>query len=130
MLCTKRSAFCAMYLARSFCFSFHVFLTRVIYRLDDCGMPPVSLREKNCAMPIVLLSCNLRNHKSFPSQVLLNTWLHMYKKQRREQELVSILSLYKPVCILQVLTQRHPMQTGPEVIEEIIYGLESGILFG
>ncbi|CAO1945249.1 unnamed protein product, partial [Urochloa humidicola] len=39
--------------------------------------------------------------------VLLNTWLHMYKKQRREQEL-----------------------TGPEVIEEIIYGLESGILFG
>jgi hypothetical protein len=31
----------------------------------------------------------------------------MYKKQRREQEL-----------------------TGPEVIEEIIYGLESGILFG
>uniref|UniRef100_A0A0D9V4R8 Probable magnesium transporter n=1 Tax=Leersia perrieri TaxID=77586 RepID=A0A0D9V4R8_9ORYZ len=39
--------------------------------------------------------------------VLLNTWLHIYKKQRREQEL-----------------------TGPEVIEEIIYGLESGILFG
>jgi hypothetical protein len=31
---------------------------------------------------------------------------------------------------LHVLTQRHPMQTGPEVIEEIIYGLESGILFG
>lgn len=39
--------------------------------------------------------------------VLLNTWLHIYKRQRREQEL-----------------------TGPEVIEEIIYGLESGILFG
>uniref|UniRef100_A0A453F953 Probable magnesium transporter n=1 Tax=Aegilops tauschii subsp. strangulata TaxID=200361 RepID=A0A453F953_AEGTS len=39
--------------------------------------------------------------------VLLNTWLHIYKKQRREQEL-----------------------TGPEVIEEVIYGLESGILFG
>ncbi|XP_062206644.1 probable magnesium transporter NIPA9 [Phragmites australis] len=38
---------------------------------------------------------------------LLNTWLHMYKKQRCEQEL-----------------------TGPEVIEEVIYGLESGILFG
>nr|CAB3478078.1 unnamed protein product [Digitaria exilis] len=43
----------------------------------------------------------------FAAYVLLNTWLHMYKKQRREQEL-----------------------TGPEVIEEIIYGLESGILFG
>ncbi|XP_047055907.1 probable magnesium transporter NIPA9 isoform X2 [Lolium rigidum] len=39
--------------------------------------------------------------------VLLNTWLHMYKKQRRDQDL-----------------------TGPEVIEEVIYGLESGILFG
>lgn len=39
--------------------------------------------------------------------VLLNTWLHIYKRQRREQEL-----------------------TGPEVIEEVIYGLESGILFG
>uniref|UniRef100_A0A0E0JN23 Probable magnesium transporter n=1 Tax=Oryza punctata TaxID=4537 RepID=A0A0E0JN23_ORYPU len=41
------------------------------------------------------------------TNVLLNTWLHIYKRQRREQEL-----------------------TGPEVIEEIIYGLESGILFG
>ncbi|KAM3331738.1 hypothetical protein ACQJBY_022984 [Aegilops geniculata] len=44
---------------------------------------------------------------SIPWLVLLNTWLHIYKKQRREQEL-----------------------TGPEVIEEVIYGLESGILFG
>lgn len=42
-----------------------------------------------------------------PIKVLLNTWLHIYKKQRREQDLM-----------------------GPEVIEEVIYGLESGILFG
>ncbi|XP_058068963.1 probable magnesium transporter NIPA9 isoform X2 [Magnolia sinica] len=39
--------------------------------------------------------------------VLLNAWLRICKRQRREQELVD-----------------------SEVIEEIIYGLESGILFG
>ncbi|TYK20082.1 putative magnesium transporter NIPA9 [Cucumis melo var. makuwa] len=39
--------------------------------------------------------------------VLLNGWLHFYKRQRREQELMEF-----------------------EVVEEIIYGLESGILFG
>ncbi|KAJ3694977.1 hypothetical protein LUZ60_000354 [Juncus effusus] len=39
--------------------------------------------------------------------VLLNAWLHMYKRQRREQE-----------------------QLNSEVTEEIILGLESGILFG
>ncbi|OAY79057.1 putative magnesium transporter NIPA9 [Ananas comosus] len=39
--------------------------------------------------------------------VLLNAWLHAYKSRRREQEL-----------------------TNSEVIEEIIFGLESGILFG
>ncbi|ESQ41169.1 hypothetical protein EUTSA_v10014010mg [Eutrema salsugineum] len=39
--------------------------------------------------------------------VLLNAWLHIFKRQRREQELVEY-----------------------EVVEEIIYGLESGILFG
>ncbi|KAG7037709.1 putative magnesium transporter NIPA9, partial [Cucurbita argyrosperma subsp. argyrosperma] len=36
-----------------------------------------------------------------------NGWLHFYKRQRREQELMEF-----------------------EVVEEIIYGLESGILFG
>ncbi|KAL8226796.1 hypothetical protein R6Q57_016628 [Mikania cordata] len=39
--------------------------------------------------------------------VLLNGWLRIYRRQRREQELMQ-----------------------SEVIEEIIYGLESGILFG
>ncbi|XP_009770654.1 putative magnesium transporter NIPA9 [Nicotiana tabacum] len=39
--------------------------------------------------------------------VLLNGWLRIYRRQRREQELMQY-----------------------EVIEEIIYGLESGILFG
>jgi uncharacterized membrane protein len=39
--------------------------------------------------------------------VLLNAWLHIFKRQRREQELGEY-----------------------EVVEEIIYGLESGILFG
>ncbi|XP_059455628.1 probable magnesium transporter NIPA9 [Corylus avellana] len=39
--------------------------------------------------------------------VLLNGWLRMYKRQRREQEMMEY-----------------------EVVEEIIYGLESGILFG
>ncbi|KAH0936790.1 hypothetical protein HID58_004251 [Brassica napus] len=39
--------------------------------------------------------------------VLLNAWLHIYKRQRREQELMEY-----------------------EVVEEIIYGLESGVLFG
>ncbi|XP_073129745.1 probable magnesium transporter NIPA9 [Henckelia pumila] len=39
--------------------------------------------------------------------VLLNGWLRVYRRQRREQELMQY-----------------------EVIEEIIYGLESGILFG
>lgn len=39
--------------------------------------------------------------------VLLNGWLHIFKRQRREQEMVEY-----------------------EVVEEIIYGLESGILFG
>ncbi|XP_047322067.1 probable magnesium transporter NIPA9 [Impatiens glandulifera] len=39
--------------------------------------------------------------------VLLNGWLHIYRRQRREQELMQ-----------------------SEVTEEIIYGLESGILFG
>ncbi|XP_010536186.1 PREDICTED: probable magnesium transporter NIPA9 [Tarenaya hassleriana] len=39
--------------------------------------------------------------------VLLNGWLHIFKRQRREQELME-----------------------HEVVEEIIYGLESGILFG
>ncbi|XP_039115629.1 LOW QUALITY PROTEIN: probable magnesium transporter NIPA9 [Dioscorea cayenensis subsp. rotundata] len=39
--------------------------------------------------------------------VLLNTWLHIYKSKRREQELMQ-----------------------SEVVEEIIFGLESGILFG
>uniref|UniRef100_A0A5B6YL22 Probable magnesium transporter n=1 Tax=Davidia involucrata TaxID=16924 RepID=A0A5B6YL22_DAVIN len=39
--------------------------------------------------------------------VLLNGWLRIYKRQRREQELMQ-----------------------SEVVEEIIYGLESGILFG
>ncbi|PKA57254.1 hypothetical protein AXF42_Ash002558 [Apostasia shenzhenica] len=40
-------------------------------------------------------------------QVLLNTWLHIYKSRRRDQELMNY-----------------------EVVEEIISGLESGILFG
>ncbi|KAA3457969.1 putative magnesium transporter NIPA9 [Gossypium australe] len=40
-------------------------------------------------------------------QVLLNGWLRICKRQRREQELMEY-----------------------EVVEEIIYGLESGILFG
>ncbi|KAK2986151.1 hypothetical protein RJ640_019557 [Escallonia rubra] len=40
-------------------------------------------------------------------QVLLNGWLRMYRRQRREQELMQ-----------------------SEVVEEIIYGLESGVLFG
>ncbi|XP_057957826.1 probable magnesium transporter NIPA9 isoform X1 [Malania oleifera] len=39
--------------------------------------------------------------------VLLNGWLRIYKRQRREQEMMQ-----------------------SEVVEEIIYGLESGILFG
>ncbi|KHG03796.1 Uncharacterized protein y4nH [Gossypium arboreum] len=39
--------------------------------------------------------------------VLLNGWRRIYKRQRREQELIEY-----------------------EVVEEIIYGLESGILFG
>ncbi|XP_043721529.1 probable magnesium transporter NIPA9 [Telopea speciosissima] len=39
--------------------------------------------------------------------VLLNGWLHVYKRQRREQELMH-----------------------SEVVEEIIFGMESGILFG
>ncbi|XP_075483771.1 putative magnesium transporter NIPA9 [Primulina tabacum] len=39
--------------------------------------------------------------------VLLNGWLRVYRRQRREQELMQY-----------------------EVIEEIIYGLESGSLFG
>ncbi|KAM6559280.1 probable magnesium transporter NIPA9 [Cannabis sativa] len=39
--------------------------------------------------------------------VLLNGWLRIFKRQRREQELMEY-----------------------EVVEEIIYGLESGILFG
>ncbi|KAG6591472.1 probable magnesium transporter NIPA9 [Cucurbita pepo subsp. pepo] len=39
--------------------------------------------------------------------VLLSGWLHFYKRQRKEQELMEF-----------------------EVVEEIIYGLESGILFG
>ncbi|KAL3498660.1 hypothetical protein ACH5RR_041392 [Cinchona calisaya] len=39
--------------------------------------------------------------------VLLNGWLRIYRRQRREQELMQY-----------------------EVVEEIIYGLESGILFG
>ncbi|CAH1451706.1 unnamed protein product [Lactuca virosa] len=39
--------------------------------------------------------------------VLLNGWLRIYRRQRREQELMQ-----------------------SEVVEEIIYGLESGILFG
>ncbi|KAE8677122.1 putative magnesium transporter NIPA9 [Hibiscus syriacus] len=39
--------------------------------------------------------------------VLLNGWLRFYKRQRREQELIEY-----------------------EAVEEIIYGLESGILFG
>ncbi|XP_010262042.1 PREDICTED: probable magnesium transporter NIPA9 [Nelumbo nucifera] len=39
--------------------------------------------------------------------VLLNGWLRIYKRQRREQELMQ-----------------------SEVVEEVIFGLESGILFG
>ncbi|KAK7859166.1 putative magnesium transporter nipa9 [Quercus suber] len=39
--------------------------------------------------------------------VLLNGWLRIYRRQRREQEMMEF-----------------------EVVEEIIYGLESGILFG
>ncbi|XP_040997361.1 probable magnesium transporter NIPA9 isoform X2 [Juglans microcarpa x Juglans regia] len=39
--------------------------------------------------------------------VLLNGWLRIYKRQRKEQEMMEY-----------------------EVVEEIIYGLESGILFG
>ncbi|KAK2398822.1 hypothetical protein P8452_06174 [Trifolium repens] len=39
--------------------------------------------------------------------ILLNGWLRIYKRQRREQEMMEY-----------------------DVIEEIIYGLESGILFG
>ncbi|XP_070664068.1 probable magnesium transporter NIPA9 isoform X2 [Malus domestica] len=39
--------------------------------------------------------------------VLLNGWLRIYRRQRKEQELMEY-----------------------EVVEEIIYGLESGILFG
>ncbi|PSR91328.1 Magnesium transporter like [Actinidia chinensis var. chinensis] len=39
--------------------------------------------------------------------ILLNGWLRIYRRQRREQELMQ-----------------------SEVVEEIIYGLESGILFG
>ncbi|GMY28896.1 probable magnesium transporter NIPA9 [Fagus crenata] len=39
--------------------------------------------------------------------VLLNAWLRIYKRHRREQEMMEF-----------------------EVVEEIIYGLESGILFG
>ncbi|PON71710.1 Magnesium transporter NIPA [Parasponia andersonii] len=41
------------------------------------------------------------------ARVLLNAWLRICKRQRREQELMEY-----------------------EVVEEIIYGLESGILFG
>ncbi|XP_040941549.1 probable magnesium transporter NIPA9 isoform X3 [Gossypium hirsutum] len=49
--------------------------------------------------------------------VLLNGWRRIYKRQRREQELVYTLSLdFKDIEY--------------EVVEEIIYGLESGILFG
>ncbi|KAK4485912.1 hypothetical protein RD792_008563 [Penstemon davidsonii] len=39
--------------------------------------------------------------------ILLNGWLRVYRRQRREQELMQY-----------------------EVVEEVIYGLESGILFG
>ncbi|KAL0680890.1 hypothetical protein Bca4012_047737 [Brassica carinata] len=46
-------------------------------------------------------------------QVLLNAWLHIYKRQRREQELPCF-----------------GVQMEYEVVEEIIYGLESGVLFG
>ncbi|KAJ8442836.1 hypothetical protein Cgig2_016302 [Carnegiea gigantea] len=40
-------------------------------------------------------------------QMILNGWLRIYRRQRREQELME-----------------------SEVVEEVIYGLESGILFG
>ncbi|GAU34438.1 hypothetical protein TSUD_06490, partial [Trifolium subterraneum] len=42
-----------------------------------------------------------------PWLILLNGWLRIYKRQRREQEMMEY-----------------------DVVEEIIYGLESGILFG
>ncbi|KAF7830453.1 putative magnesium transporter NIPA9 isoform X1 [Senna tora] len=51
--------------------------------------------------------------------VLLNGWLHICKRHRREQEMV-----------FYVLTSNHDVQMEYDVVEEIIYGLESGILFG
>ncbi|WZY74750.1 hypothetical protein YC2023_021134 [Brassica napus] len=50
---------------------------------------------------------------NFCNKVLLNAWLHIYKRQRREQELPYF-----------------GVQMEYEVVEEIIYGLESGVLFG
>ncbi|CAL5435365.1 unnamed protein product [Camellia sinensis] len=51
----------------------------------------------------------VRPHHNLPQtfRVLLNGWLRIYRRHRREQEMMQ-----------------------SEVVEEIIYGLESGILFG
>ncbi|BBG95076.1 Probable magnesium transporter NIPA9 [Prunus dulcis] len=55
--------------------------------------------------------------------VLLNGWLRIYRRQRKEQELcLSIVpSAHSHLLVVQMEY---------DVVEEIIYGLESGILFG
>ncbi|XVF48692.1 hypothetical protein PTKIN_Ptkin03bG0210200 [Pterospermum kingtungense] len=80
--------------------------------------------------------------------VLLNGWLRICKHQRREQELVNSpflsfkdfcffysvilftnVNFFSPLTVMYLLTI-FLMQMEYEVVEEIIYGLESGILFG
>lgn len=82
-------------------------------------------------------------------QAVLNGWLRIFKRQRREQEMVnSMYSLLvsKGSCLFVTIIgacrsgifsspllphwQYCFLQMDFEVVEEIIYGLESGILFG
>ncbi|GER35404.1 hypothetical protein STAS_11677, partial [Striga asiatica] len=67
----------------------------------------VCLMEQMQYFQLTKQSYKLSSSKSSSYHVLLNGWLRVYRRQRREQELMQY-----------------------EVVEEIIYGLESGILFG
>ncbi|KAG6739502.1 hypothetical protein POTOM_057102 [Populus tomentosa] len=60
-------------------------------------------------VPLVVHECDLHHAEcwSLTSKVVLNGWLRVYRHQRRAHEMMD-----------------------SEVVEEIIYGLESGILFG
>ncbi|KAJ0090208.1 hypothetical protein Patl1_13857 [Pistacia atlantica] len=57
--------------------------------------------------------------------VLLNGWLRIFKRQRREQEMNWHFLFSSPASLTVYFSQMDF-----EVVEEIIYGLESGILFG